>query len=81
MGTKKMTTEEKLFRKIIAYWEACAYRDCESDFAINDLVEKYALSCGIQEKKLEYRIDITVRNMTNSQKRKLYELMLESGIK
>lgn len=78
---RKMTTEEKLFKKIMAYWEACAYRDCESDFDINYLVEKYALSCGIQESKIEYRIDITIRNMTNSQKRKLYKLMLESGIK
>lgn len=39
------------------------------------------VSCGIYESKLQYRIDITVRNMTNSQKRKLYKLMLESGIR
>ena len=76
-----MTTENKLFELIIEYWKLCAYRDCASDFAINDLVEKYALSCGINEKNLEYRVDITIRNMTNSQKRKLYKLMLESGIK
>ena len=76
-----MTTEKKLVKQIMDYWMECAYRDCESDFAINDLVEQYALSCGIQESKLEYRIDITVSNMTNSQKRKLYKLMLESGIR
>ena len=76
-----MTTEEKLINQIMEYWEACAYRDCTSDFAINELLEKYAASCGVYEKNLEYRIDITVRNMTNSQKRKLYKLMLESGIR
>ena len=76
-----MTTENKLVNKIMEYWEACAYRDCESDFAINDLVERYARSCGIREENIEYRIDITIRNMTNSQKRKLYKLMLESGIR
>ena len=76
-----MKTTDKLFNQIMEYWEVCAYRDCESDFAINDLLEKYAASCGIYEKNIQYRIDITVRNMTNSQKRKLYKLMLKSGIR
>ena len=76
-----MTTENKLFNQIMEYWETCAYANCESDFAINDLLDDYALSCGIDERKIEARIDITVRNMTNSQKRKLYKMMLDSGIR
>ena len=76
-----MTTENKLIKQIMKYWEECAFRDCDSDFAINNLVEKFALSCGIDERKLMGRVDIAVYNMTNSQKRKLYKLMLESGIR
>ena len=76
-----MTTENKLFNQIMEYWETCAYANCESDFAINDLLDDYALSCGIDEIKIEARIDITVRNMPNSQKRKLYKMMLDSGIR
>lgn len=76
-----MTTERKLINQIMEYWEECAYRDCDSDFAINKLVEKFALRCGIDERKLMGRVDITVRNMTNSQKRNLYQLMLISGIR
>ena len=67
-----MKTVDKLYKQIIEYWEACAYCNCEKDFAINDLLEKYALSCGI---------DLTIRCMTNSQKRTLYKKMLESGIR
>ena len=76
-----MKTVDKLYKQIMEYWEACAYCNSEKDFAINDLLEKYALSCGIHEDKLEYRIDLTIRSMTNSQKRKLYDLMIKSGIR
>lgn len=76
-----MKTVDKLYKKIIEYWEACAYCNWEKDAAINDLLEEYALSCGIDERKLENRIDLTIRSMTNSQKRKLYKKMLESGIR
>lgn len=76
-----MATENKLVNLIMEYWCDCAYRDCESDYKINKLVDDYALSCGIDERKLEGDIEITVRNMTNSQKRKLYKLMLESNIR
>lgn len=76
-----MTTENKLINLIMEYWSDCAYRDCDSDFAINCLVDDYALSCGIDEGKLNGDIEITVRNMTNSQKRKLYKLMVESNIR
>lgn len=76
-----MKTVDKLYKKIMKYWEACAYCNCEKDFAINDLLEKYALSCGIDKRKLENRIDLTIRCMTNSQKRTLYKKMMESGIR
>lgn len=76
-----MKTVDKLYEKIMEYWSVCAYCNGKKDFAINDLLEKYALSCGIYEEKLESRIDLTVRSMTNSQKRKLYKKMLESGIR
>ena len=46
-----MKTVDKLYKKIMEYWETCAYCNCEKDFAINDLLEEYALSCGIDEKK------------------------------
>lgn len=76
-----MTTENKLINQIMEYWELCAYSDSKSDFAINKLVDDFALSCGIDEEKLEADVLLTVRNMTNSQKRKLYKLMCTSGIR
>lgn len=48
-----MKTVDKLYKKIMEYWETCAYCNCEKDFAINDLLEEYALSCGIDEKNLK----------------------------
>lgn len=77
----KMTDDNKLVNLILEYWGDCAYRDCVSDYMINKLVDDYALSCGIDERKLNSDVEITVRNMTNSQKRKLYKLMLESNIR
>ena len=76
-----MTTENKLIKMIMEYWEECAYGDLDTDYAINMLVDDYALSCDINERKLQGRVDLTVRNMTNSQKRKLYKMMLESNIR
>ena len=74
-------TTEKLVNRIMEYWADCAYRDCESDYKINKLVDDYALSCGINEETLNGDVEITIRNMTNSQKRKLYKLMVESNIR
>lgn len=76
-----MTTENKLIRQIMNYWQDCAYRDMKSDYKVNKLVYDFAISLGIDEEKLDSDVELTVRNMTNSQKRKLYKLMLESGIK
>ena len=78
---KKFVTNAELESLIMEYWEECAYRDCESDFAINKLVYDYALSCGINEEKLMNDVSLTVRSMTNSQKRKLYKLMVDSNIR
>ena len=55
-----MKTVDKLYKQIMEYWEACAYCNCEKDFAINDLLEKYALSCGIDERKLELHLSWVV---------------------
>ena len=49
-----MTTENKLVNLIVEYWCDCAYRDNESDYKINKLLYDYALSCGIDERKLNY---------------------------
>lgn len=77
-----MKTVNDLTGKIMAYWEVCAYeKDSKADFAINDLVNHFASSCGINQDKLNNRVDLTVNALTNSQKRKLYKLMLDSGIK
>ena len=76
-----MTTEDKLYNLIMEYWSECAYSNFEKDFLINDLLYDYALSCGIDEEKLQNDISVTVRNMTNSQKRKLYKLMVDSNIR
>lgn len=53
----------------------------KSDYKVNKLVNDFAISLGIDEEKLDNDVELTVRNMTNSQKRKLYKLILESGIK
>jgi hypothetical protein len=78
---KAITTENKLVNLIMEYWEECAYRDVRSDYEINKLVYDYALSCGIDERKIGNDVSLTVRNMTNSQKRELYKLMAESNIR
>lgn len=76
-----MKTDNKLFNRIMEYWEDCINCNNKKDLAINNLLEKYALTCGIDESKLEYRIDLTVKRMSLRQKRKLYKIMLKSGIR
>lgn len=78
---KAITTENRLVGLVMEYWEECAYRDTMSDYKINKLVYDYALSCGIDEEKLDNDVSLAVRNMTNSQKRKLYKLMVDSNIR
>lgn len=78
---KAITTENKLVGMIMDYWEDCAYRDVQSDYEVNKLIYDYALSCGIDEEKLENDVSLTVRNMTNSQKRKLYKMLVKSNIR
>lgn len=80
-GGKTMTTENRLIRQIMDYWKVCAYHDMKSDYKINKLVYDFAISLGIDEEKLDDDVELTVRNMSNSQKRRLYKLMLELGIK
>lgn len=78
---KKYNQSKLLARNIMEYWEECVYRDGESDRLINNLVYDYAQSIGIYQEKLNYDVALTVNNMTNSQKRKLLNMMQESGIK
>lgn len=77
----KETTEMKLINQLMEHWEACAYRDSKSDFLINKLVYDFAASVGIYEENLNNDVYLTFRSLTNSQKRRLYKLMLESNIR
>lgn len=76
-----MKTVNDLTEKIMQYWESCVYQNSKADFAINHLVNNFTSSCGINQKKLNNRVDLAVNALTNSQKRKLYKLMFDSGIK
>ena len=69
------------YKEIMKYWAECAYSNTKKDFAINDLLENYVSDCGITMDMLNGEIELTVLNMTASQKRKLYKKMLESGIR
>ena len=78
---KKDNQSSLLTKDIMNYWVECAYRDSESDKLINNLIYDYAESIGIHQEKLNYDVALTVNNMTNSQKRKLFKIMQSSGIK
>lgn len=74
------STEYKLSSKIMEYWFECISKkdDKHADDDINELLETFARDC-----KVSYHsdnLDRTVLNLTNSQKRKLYKTMLDSGI-
>ena len=74
------TTEYKLGNTIMEYWFKCISKENDryADGDINELLEEYVRDC-----KVSYYgddLDRTILNLTNSQKRKLYKIMLESGI-
>ena len=76
----KQTTEYKLTSAIMKYWSKCISKenDRKADGDINDLLENFVKECNIS---YHYdNLDRTVLNLTNSQKRKLYKTMLNSGI-
>ena len=75
-----MKTCDKLVSLIMDYWTKCVSKNSEADFKVNDLIENFAESCGIREKVYDYDVTLTVSFLTNSQKRKLYNQLLNSGI-
>lgn len=76
----KQTTEYKLANKIMEYWFKCISKknDKYADGDINDLLENFIIDCNVSYHSDD--LDRTVLNLTNSQKRKLYKKMLDSGI-
>ena len=76
----KQTTEYKLASKIMKYWFKCISKknDKYADDDINDLLENFIIDCNVSYHSDD--LDRTVLNLTNSQKRKLYKKMLDSGI-
>lgn len=76
---KRETTERQLLNSIMDYWEECISKNGACDFAVNDLLENFVKSCNAPY----YGNDLytTVLNLTNSQKRRLYKAMQNSGIK
>ena len=76
----RKTTEHKLASAIMEYWFNCISKenDRKADGDINDLVENFVKDCNVSYHYDD--LDRTVLNLTNSQKRKLYKDMLDSGI-
>lgn len=75
---KKETTERKLLKSIMDFWWECISKSIEADYQINDLLEKFIIGCGVTY--FSHDLDRSVLNLSNSQKRKLYSVMLKSGI-
>ena len=76
----KQTTEYKLAKKIMEYGCQCILKENDkyADGDINDLLENFIIDCKVSYDSGD--LDRTVLNLTNSQKRKLYRKMLDSGI-
>lgn len=74
------TTEYKLASSIMEYWFKCISKrnDRYADRDINDLLEEFVVGCKVSYDSGD--LDRTVLNLTNSQKRKLYKEMINSGI-
>ena len=74
------TTEYKLGLQIMEYWFKCISKknDRYADGEINELLEEFVHDCNVSYHSDD--LDRTVLNLTNSQKRKLYKMMLDSGI-
>ena len=74
------TTEYILGSAIMEYWFKCISKgnDRHADWDINELLEEFVHDCNVSYHSDD--LDRTVLNLTNSQKRKLYKMMLDSGI-
>lgn len=75
-----MKTCDKLVSLIMDYWTKCVSKNSDADFKVNDLIENFTESCGRSEKVYNCDVTLTVSFLTNSQKRKLYKQLLNSGI-
>ena len=65
---------KKLIEKIMSYWNDCICGEnasADKDFKVNNLIYDYALSVGINQELIDNRVDLTVNNMTNSQKKEI----------
>ena len=74
------TTEYKLGSAIMEYWFKCISKknDRYADGDINELLEDFVHDCKVSYHSDD--LDRTILNLTNSRKRKLYKMMLDSGI-
>lgn len=74
------TTEYKLGSQIMEYWFKCISKknDRYADGNINELLEEFVHDCKVSYHSDD--LDRTILNLTNSQKQKLYKMMLDSGI-
>ena len=76
----KKTTEYKLASAIMEYWFKCISKENDryADGDINELLENFVKDCNVSYHSDD--LDRTVLNLSNSQKRDLYRIMLDSGI-
>ena len=75
-----MKTCDKLVFLIMDYWTKCVSKNSEADFKVNDLIENFAETCGRYEEVFDCDVALTVRSLTDAQKRKLYKQLLNSGM-
>lgn len=76
-----MKTCDKLTNLIMDYWYECIFKGTKADREVNDLIENFALSCGVCEENFDNDVESTVRFLTNSQKRRLHKMLTNSKIK
>lgn len=73
-----MKEDKKLFEMVMGYFWECISTDGKKDSLINDLLEDF-----IKAERKPYfpdDLDITVLNLNNSQRRKLFHMMISSNI-
>jgi len=74
-------TDKQLLQAIMDYWTKAAIEGtAETDRKVNNLIYDFAIARGIDQEKIESDVFVTVSNLTASNKRKLYKLLLSSSI-
>lgn len=72
---------KQLLTAIMEHWTQAAIEGTvETDYQVNNLIDDYAFSIGIDQRKLEGDVFTSVSNMTTTQKRTLHKMLLSSGI-